>query len=172
MARPRESDERRYPEQAERFRRAMWWARVESAAQLCERMGGAMKQSTINNRIQGNTELRPIETPAFAAALGVARQVLEPGGPMLPDPSEAHFHAVVTGESGHWTLTVVSPNVTPQAIEFDSDEPPSLPSLLRRGADDDRASACAGSSSPADTARSVVDRAKLESTMPPRRRGA
>lgn len=133
MARPRETDIRKFPDQAERFRRAMWWARVGSAAELAERMGGKMKPSTVNNRIQGNAELRPIEIESFASALGVSADVLIKDGPMLPDPSEAHVHAVLTGEPGSWTITTITPGAVPQAAHFTSDDPPALPSLIAAG---------------------------------------
>lgn len=133
MARPRETDVRNFPEQAERFRRAMWWARVSSAAELAERMGGKMKPSTVNNRIQGNAELRPIEVESFAAALGVSADVLVKDGPMLPDPAEAHVHAVLTGEPGSWTITTIAPGASPQAVYFTTDDPPGLAELLTAG---------------------------------------
>lgn len=108
----------------------MHWANVGSAAELSERMDGAMTGPTLNNRIQGNHTLKPLEVAPVARALGVSEEVLRVGGPELPDPDDVHVHAVVTGRAGAWTLTVLTSGQAPQVVQVHSEEPPSLADLL------------------------------------------
>lgn len=116
----------------------MFWAGLKSAAELSERMDGAMTAPTLNNRIQGNHELKPIEVEPIARALGVHPDVMRPDGPELPDPEEhIHLSAMVTGRPGAWTVTVMAEGEVPQEVRYRTEDAPHLAGLFTGAADDD-----------------------------------
>lgn len=109
MARPRETDKRKHPEQSQRVKDAMKWAGIESAAQLHEKVSWEWSPRTTTSRVEGDTKLTALERKALATVLNVEPEMLEAGGPPVPSPNSLDWVEgyIVTGSPGTEQVTVV-----------------------------------------------------------------